>query len=75
VCQEVFAIQEDTVHLGSTGISQAGQADYKVLTQWRASLSQCRQVFTFIIGDPISASNQQRNGMRIHLKAKARATV
>ena len=39
---------------GSRGISQAGPyADYGELTQWRASLSECRQVFAFVIGDPI----------------------
>src|SRR5215813_3782114 len=39
---------------GSRGISQAGPyADYGELTQWRASLSECRQVFSFVIGDPI----------------------
>jgi hypothetical protein len=52
-CVKCFCISRLAVHSGSTGISQAGHADYEELTQWRASLSQCRQIFMFIIGDPI----------------------
>src|SRR5215469_9158629 len=41
-------------------ISQAGShARYRELTQWRASLSECRQVFIFVIGDPIFPATKQ----------------
>jgi len=54
VCQEFFALRDDAVHSGCAGISKAGShGDHDELTQWRASLSECCQIFAFVIGDPI----------------------